>query len=66
MNTATNLDPIFQYILSCDIGKLQELLGRDGTDPNILQKDGLCPLHMAAVLGNQEILGSLLKHVRYI
>lgn len=63
MNTATDMDPIFQHVFNSDAKKLQDILAKDGVDPNVLQKDGLCPLHVAAVIGNQDVLSILLKHV---
>ena len=51
---------IFQIIENNNINKLNELLKKDHSKINALNKNGLSPLHLSVIKGNKEIINILL------
>ena len=51
---------IFQIIENNNINKLNELLNKDHSKINALNKNGLSPLHLSVIKGNKEIMNILL------
>ena len=51
---------IFQIIENNNVNKLSELLKKDHSEINALNKDGLSPLHLSVIKGNINIINILL------
>ena len=51
---------IFQIVENNNINKLNELLKKDHSKINSLNKNGLSPLHLSVIKGNKEIINILL------
>ena len=52
---------LFYYIKTYNIKKIKQILTEDYSQINIINKDGLTPLHFAVLIGNIEAVSLLLK-----